>query len=102
VTNSDVPGGRALEGGTLGRQFDRLRQANPAPADRQYTNASPLDAHPLGDPKPLPGRAVFLELGKFSPALEEIDLGTPEIGQRLLQNLRIKVIQPQVRYPTGE
>ena len=29
-----VPGGRALEGGTLGRQLDRLRLANPAPAYR--------------------------------------------------------------------
>ena len=37
---------------------------------------------------------AFLELGELTPALEEIDIGTPEIGQRLLPHLRIKVIQP--------
>jgi hypothetical protein len=98
-----VPYGRALEGGTLGLELDRLRLTNPDPADRRYVDASILNPNPLGDPKRLSGRFLFLELGELSPALEEVDLGTPEIGQRLLQHLRIKIAQPQLRlFELGE
>ena len=40
---------------------------------------------------------LFLELGNLSSALEEIDIDAPEIGQRLLQHLRIEVVEPQFR-----
>ena len=87
----------ALKGGTLSREIDRLRLANPDPADRRYIDTSLLNPNPLGDTKRLPGRFLFLEPGEPSAALEEVDIGAPEIGQRLLQHLRIKVIQPQIR-----
>ena len=93
----------ALKGGTLSREIDRLRLANPHPADRRYIDASLLHPNPLGDTKRLPCRSLFLKLGETSPAHEEVDIGAPEIGQRLLQHLRIKVIQPQLRlFELGE
>jgi hypothetical protein len=45
----------------------------------------------------------FLNLGNLARAFEEVDIGAPEIGQRLLQHLRIKVIEPQLRlFELGE
>src|SRR5215471_6495504 len=76
-----APYGGALEGRAPGRQFDRLRLANPDPSDRRHIDASVLHPNPLGDTKRYSGRFLFLELGKLSSALEEIEIGAPEIGQ---------------------
>src|SRR5215469_2883037 len=85
--------GGALEGGTPGREFDRLRLANPDASDRRHINASVLNPNPLRDTKRLSRRSLFFELGKPSPALEEINIGAPEIGQRLLQHLGVEVVE---------
>src|SRR5215469_16610866 len=46
-----APYGGALEGGALGREFDRLRRANPDPSDRRHIHPSVFHPNPLGDPK---------------------------------------------------
>jgi hypothetical protein len=58
---------------------------------------SNLNPNPLRYTKRLSRRFLFLELGKLSSALEEIEIGAPEIGERLLQHLRIEVVEPQFR-----
>src|SRR5215471_9806656 len=64
-----VPDRGALEGGAPGREFDRLRLANPDPSDRRHIHASVLNPNPLGDTKRYSGRFLLLEPGKLSTAL---------------------------------
>ena len=92
-----------LERRTLGRELDGLRLPNPDPAHRRHIDALASDADPLGDTERQPGALLGLEPGELGPALEEIDIGTLEICQRLLQHLRIEVVEPGLgSLPFGE
>src|SRR5205823_4063614 len=84
-----VPAGVPLERGALGLTLYRLGEAQPYAPDLGHLYAPSDHAHPLRDAEPCLVALAALETRIPSTPLEEVDEGTPEVSQHLLQELGV-------------
>lgn len=84
----------SFEGRAFGWAINRLRLADPNPADLWNIDASIFDPDALRDAERLTSVFPAFEARETGPFFKEIDEGSLEIGKRLLQSLRVTIFQP--------